>query len=184
LGQCRLISRNPHFHDLCLATCYTCNRVVNRFPPWWRWALLSPDGVAPSRIVGVSASVNLPLHHKVQKFSSCTGSPGRSRKKGRKTDVCVCVCVCVTVCVPPLSITKCRIQSQSHNCRFCWSYGEISCTACTVAWETTISATWRVYVGKITLVHCLLHLCTLNRSQGASGKCGKANNAATTSAEL
>ena len=39
---------------------------------WWRWALVSLDGVAPSRMVGVSASVNLPLHHKVQKFSSGT----------------------------------------------------------------------------------------------------------------
>jgi len=38
-------------------------------------------------MVGVSASVNLPLHHKVQKFSSGTGSPGWSRKKGRKTAV-------------------------------------------------------------------------------------------------
>jgi len=27
-------------------------------------------------MVGVSASVNLPLHYKVQKFSSGTGSPG------------------------------------------------------------------------------------------------------------
>ena len=35
---------------------------------WWRWALVSPDGVAPSRMVSVSASVNLPLHHKVQKL--------------------------------------------------------------------------------------------------------------------
>jgi len=51
---------------------------------WWRWALVSPDGVAPNRMVGVSASVNLPLHHKVQMFSSGTGSPGWSRKKGRK----------------------------------------------------------------------------------------------------
>jgi len=42
----------------------------------WRWALVSPDGVAASRMVGVSASVNPPLHHKVQKFSSGTGSPG------------------------------------------------------------------------------------------------------------
>jgi len=25
---------------------------------WWRWALVSPDGVAPSRMVSVSASVN------------------------------------------------------------------------------------------------------------------------------
>jgi len=40
---------------------------------WWRWALVRPDGVAPSRIVSVSASVDLPLHHKVQKFSSGTG---------------------------------------------------------------------------------------------------------------
>jgi len=38
-------------------------------------------------MVSVSASVNLPLHHKVQKFSSGTGSPGWSRKKGRKTVV-------------------------------------------------------------------------------------------------
>jgi len=49
---------------------------------WWKWALLSPDGVAPSRTVDVSASVNLPLHHKVHKFSSGIGSPGWSRKKG------------------------------------------------------------------------------------------------------
>ena len=41
-------------------------------------------------MVGVSASINLPLHHKVQKFSSGTGSPGWSWKKGRKTVVCVC----------------------------------------------------------------------------------------------
>ena len=26
---------------------------------WWRWALVSPDGVAHSRMVGASASVNL-----------------------------------------------------------------------------------------------------------------------------
>ena len=51
---------------------------------WWRWALVSPDGVTPIRMVDVSASVSLPLHHKVQKFSSGTGSPGWSRKKGRK----------------------------------------------------------------------------------------------------
>ena len=44
--------------------------------------MVSPDGVAPSRMVGVY--VNLPLHHEVKKFSSGTGSPGWSRKKGRK----------------------------------------------------------------------------------------------------
>ena len=32
-------------------------------------------------------TVNLPFHHKVQKFSSGTGSPGWSRKKVRKTVV-------------------------------------------------------------------------------------------------
>ena len=52
-------------------------------------ALLSPDGVAPSRMVGVSASVNFPLNDKDQRFSSGTGSPGWSRKKGRKTVVVV-----------------------------------------------------------------------------------------------
>jgi len=51
---------------------------------WWRWALVSLDGMAPSRMVHVCASVNVPWHHKVQKFSSGTGSPGWSRKKGRE----------------------------------------------------------------------------------------------------
>jgi len=54
---------------------------------WWRWALVSPDGVVPILIVSLSASVNLTLHHKVQRLSSGTGSPGWSRKKGRKTAV-------------------------------------------------------------------------------------------------
>jgi len=54
---------------------------------WWRWALVSPDGVAPSWMVSVSASVNLPLQQEVQKLSSSTGSPGWSRKKGHKTVV-------------------------------------------------------------------------------------------------
>jgi len=52
-----------------------------KYGGWWGWALVSPDGVTPSGRVGVSASVNLPLHHKVQKLSSGTGSPGWSRKK-------------------------------------------------------------------------------------------------------
>jgi len=60
-----------------------------KYEGWWRWALVGPDGVSPRRMIGVSASVNLPLHRKVQKFSSGTGSPGWSRKKGHKT-VVVC----------------------------------------------------------------------------------------------
>jgi len=54
-------------------------------------ALVSPDGVVRSRMVGVSASVNVPLLHEVQKFSSGTGW---SRKKGRKTVVVVVVPAC------------------------------------------------------------------------------------------
>ena len=43
-------------------------------------------------MVGVSASVNLPLHHKVHKFSSGTGSPEWSQKRAIKGLFCV-VCV-------------------------------------------------------------------------------------------
>ena len=35
-------------------------RPVKNMGGWWRWALVSPDGVVPSRMVGVSVSVNLP----------------------------------------------------------------------------------------------------------------------------
>ena len=42
------------------------------------------------RPAGWSVCLPLPLHHKVQKFSSGTGSPGWSRKKGHNT-VVVCV---------------------------------------------------------------------------------------------
>jgi len=31
-----------------------------KYGGWWRWAVVSPDGVAPSRMVSMSASVNLP----------------------------------------------------------------------------------------------------------------------------
>jgi len=51
--------------------------------------LISPDGVAPSRTVGVSASVFLPLHHKVQKFSSGTGL---ARSPGKVVVKRLCVC--------------------------------------------------------------------------------------------
>jgi len=57
---------------------------LKKYGGWWRRTLVSPDGVAPSRMVSVSASVNLPLLHKVQKFSSGTGSPGCSQKKAVK----------------------------------------------------------------------------------------------------
>jgi len=54
-------------------------------------------------MVSMSASVNLPLHHKVQKFPSGTGSPGRSQKKGRKTVMVWCGAICK--CFPGFQIT-------------------------------------------------------------------------------
>jgi len=59
---------------------------------WWRWALVSPDRVAHSRMVYVSASVNLPLHHKVRSSllaPAHLGGPGNVAVKW----LCVFVCV-------------------------------------------------------------------------------------------
>jgi len=57
-------------------------------------SLISPDGVAPSRMVDVSASVNLPLHHKVQKSSLLASAhPGGPVK--RAVNGCGCVCASV-----------------------------------------------------------------------------------------
>jgi len=67
----------------------------------WRWALISPDGVGPTHMVGVSACIYLSLHHKVQKFSSGTGSPGWSRKKGCKT-VVVCGVIFYNLLIPQI----------------------------------------------------------------------------------
>jgi len=64
---------------------------------WWRWALVSLDRVAPNRMIVVSASVNLPLDHKVQKFSSVIGSPGWSRKRAVKWLWCVVVVRCLNL---------------------------------------------------------------------------------------
>jgi len=59
----------------------------------------------------VSASVNLPLHHEVQKFSSGTGSPGWSRKKSRKTDVVVVV-LCYVVSVSAVDCLEDRPRND------------------------------------------------------------------------
>jgi len=82
---------------------------------WWRWALLNVDGMAPIQMVSVSASVNLPLHHKVQKFSSGISSPGWSRKKGRKTVVVVVIFIIAALLFcHPLSLmwSVCKHQQQ------------------------------------------------------------------------
>jgi len=92
------INQTPKKYSILTSLVYTDRQFPTHIWPvkmgnWWKWALASPDGLVPSRMVCVSASVNLPLHHKVQKFSSGTGSPGWSRKKAVKW-LCVCVCVC------------------------------------------------------------------------------------------
>jgi len=52
------------------------NPACKKWERWWRWALVSPDGVAPSRMVCVSASVNLPLHHKSRSSLLAPAHPG------------------------------------------------------------------------------------------------------------
>ena len=56
-------------------------------------------------MVDVSASINLPFHHKVQKFSSGIGSPGWSQKKGRKT-----------VVVSVSEILNAKVTTGNNNC--------------------------------------------------------------------
>jgi len=107
-----VVNYGHHFH---------CNRYLsNKRGGWWRWALVSADGVAPSRMVGVSAFVNLPLHHKVQKFSSGTGSPGWSWKKGHKMAVAVVVETWLSLsphgqCIINI-LKQCFMQRNAHSC--------------------------------------------------------------------
>ena len=49
-----------------------------------RCAVVSPDGVAPSRMVGVSASVNLPLHRKSRSSLLAPAHPGGPGKRAVK----------------------------------------------------------------------------------------------------
>jgi len=75
-------------------------------------------------MVGVSASVNFHLHRKVQKFSSGTGSPGWSRKKGRKTVVVWCGVVI------PSNISEGRLLRGGNACDFCRLVTELLICAC------------------------------------------------------
>jgi len=111
------------------------------FRPTHNISLVSPDGVAPSQMVIESASVNLPLHHKVQKFSSSTGSPGWSWKRAVKR--LWCMCVCVTACLinntrhtdkfltnnisqrSPSSIITHRITGMQRNNRYDWTHYDV-----------------------------------------------------------
>ena len=65
---CSLCEVSQHLSKICLFVNGITQRNLCLY--FHEILLVSPDGVASSRMVGVSASVNLPLHHKVQKFSS------------------------------------------------------------------------------------------------------------------
>jgi len=55
-----------------------------KYGGWWRWALISPDGLVPIRMVGVSASVNLSLHHKNDKSRSFLLAPAHPGGPGKR----------------------------------------------------------------------------------------------------
>jgi len=78
-------------------------------------SLISADRVAPSLIVGVSASDIFPCAIKVQKkISSGTGSPVWSQKKSHKMVVMLWLCVC---CCSgrPLSSSRSRSSSSGSH---------------------------------------------------------------------
>jgi len=60
---------------------------------WWRWALVSPDGVAPSRMVSLSASVT----RCTIKSRSSLLAPAHPGGPGKRAIKRLCVCVCVRV---------------------------------------------------------------------------------------
>jgi len=71
----------------------------------------------------VSASVNLPLRCKVQKFSSGSGSPGLSGKMGLKTLVCVCdsvINVLLKLLMPSEVFLDFFVTSQCHQVISSW----------------------------------------------------------------
>ena len=59
--------------------------------------MVSPDGVAPSKMVSVSASVNLPLHHKVQSSLLAPAHPGGPGKRAVKRLCVVVVIMCIGI---------------------------------------------------------------------------------------
>jgi len=67
----------------------------------------------------MSASVNLSLHHKVQKFSSGTGSPGWSRKNGRKMVVVLCGDASFCRCLQPFNLFKLCLKAYVYSVLTC-----------------------------------------------------------------
>jgi len=65
-----------------------------KYGGWWRWALVSPDGVAPSRMVCLPLLISPCTIKSRSSLLAPThlGSPGKRAVK----QLCVCVCVCWT----------------------------------------------------------------------------------------
>ena len=98
-----------------------------------------------SRFVRVSASVNLPLHHKVQKFSSGIGSPGWSRKKGHKTVVVVVwTYISIVELMCSWELTVCVSFTLMYYCQHSWMQPVSS------EWESSLTQ-------KISVTFCLVH---------------------------
>jgi len=83
---------------------------------WWTYNDCLGDGGGGDWLVrmewrpagwSVSASVNLPLHHKVQQFSSGTGSPVKW----------LCVCVCVCDCLSQISHRLFVLYHDNQQCQ-------------------------------------------------------------------
>jgi len=65
-AYCFLFSSPPHFLLSSCPSCQSTNSVkaLKHWGAWWRWTLVSSDGVASSQMVGVSASVIFPCTKK------------------------------------------------------------------------------------------------------------------------
>ena len=55
-GCHRQTVRHPDPHTVHGNIHKTCNTTTKKMGGWWRWALVSPDGAAPSRMVSVFAT--------------------------------------------------------------------------------------------------------------------------------
>jgi len=102
-------------------------RPVKNMGGWWRWALVSPDGVAPSRRSVCLPVLIFPCTIKSRSSLLAPAHPGRPRKRGVKR-----LCVCVWLLLWPANqnagrqhVVK-KSQCQSHwvrcsvKCPFMW----------------------------------------------------------------
>jgi len=109
---------------------------------WWRWALLSPDGVAPSRIVSVSASVNRQVHWKTvytQKLHF-TSNSNLIVIRSKMYSFCMYI-VCYNAVVWVLE----KATMKNHSSSFLWVFFGTTCLKRS-CWKMTIKWFMCVYV--------------------------------------